>query len=211
MANIEFDAILETFSNLKIFSTQTVAICNLSCCEDSVKWNVLGLGILLGALHKHRNSHLSRKSDWVVELRRQAYSRKDLFSFFSVWGCSDLWKRTGPPRIHGLNGLLLSWDRNNCLSTGSGMVTKPVPLSFEQRQALNDLGKPLLPKLGLFGKENLFKIFSLQKYTCASGRQSGRGLCFRPSFCFTMRSFPQRRVAPLSPLFKGRILTSFPF
>ena len=52
LANIDFDATLKTFSSLKIFSTETVAICNLSCCEDSVKCNILGLDILLGKLHE---------------------------------------------------------------------------------------------------------------------------------------------------------------
>lgn len=61
MANIDFDAILKTFSSLKIFSTETVAIFNLSFCEDSVKCNILGLDTLLGKLHQHRNSRYLQK------------------------------------------------------------------------------------------------------------------------------------------------------
>lgn len=82
IANIDFDAILKTFSSLKIFSTETVAICNLSCCEDSVKCNILGLDILLGKLHQHRNACISRKRDGILELWRQAYSEDDFFFFF---------------------------------------------------------------------------------------------------------------------------------
>lgn len=40
------------FSNLKIFSTETDAIYNFSCCGDSTKYSILGLNILLGKLFK---------------------------------------------------------------------------------------------------------------------------------------------------------------
>lgn len=54
IANIDLDATLKTFSSLKIFSAETVAICSWSCCEGSVKCNILGLDIFLGKLYKHR-------------------------------------------------------------------------------------------------------------------------------------------------------------
>ena len=164
-ANVDLDAMLKTFSNLKIFSTETVVTCNSSCREGSIKCNILGLDIFLGKLHKQRNSPISPKRGPILELRRQAYSRKDLFSFslfsFFVWYCSKLLKNMGPPSIHTLKGLFLSWDENNCLITGSGMFNKPhySLLGAETSAERMIWENHYYRSWGLRGKENIFEIF----------------------------------------------------
>lgn len=71
--------------NLKTFSAKIGATFNLSCCEDSTKYDILGLNILLGKVRQYGNSRISKKRREGVESERcvQAYSRKE--SFFLVW------------------------------------------------------------------------------------------------------------------------------
>lgn len=85
IANIDFDAMLKTFSNWKIFSTETVVTCNLSCCEGSIKCNILGLAVFLGKLHKHRNSPISQKRDRILECADRPILGKIYFLSLSLF------------------------------------------------------------------------------------------------------------------------------
>lgn len=200
----------KTFSNLKIFSA---AICNLLCCEDSMKWDVLGLNILLGTLHKHKNSHVSRKRDGDVEWCPQAYSRKDVFSSFSLHlGLFPSAKKHGPPSTHRFNRSLLSWDWNTCLSAGSGMVNKPRFSLCRAETSAEWSGKTIITEAGPVRQGKHFQnTFSVEVCVCLRTPVRAGPVLFSPSFWVMMLGFSRRNVAPLCPLSKGRILTSFPF